>query len=99
MLKSKEGKVTGEGTEEEILADYVTITKALKESISREKTEYAFKLGIASDRERKSIMKDTIKEKLEKLAQDLEMDEDDKDEIDELLEKLTNRIERKYEDD
>lgn len=81
------------GTEPILLAELSTIIKSLKENISRENIEIAIKLGFAEEKEdMHEIAKEGLKNKLEELFKELELDTDDKKEMDNVLEKIRKRF-------
>ena len=73
MIKAKKGEVAFRGTRSEIMADAVTILRALKESVSEEEYKMVIRLADKSEKqlsdEAKKMREETkrMKEELKKL--------------------------------
>ena len=63
MIKAKEGEVAFRGTKSEIMAEAVTILRALKESVSEE--EYKTVIGLADKSE------EQLKDETERMREEL----------------------------
>ena len=70
MIKAKEGEVAFRGTRSEIMAEAVTILRALKESVSEEEYKMVIRLASKSEQQLSDEAK-RMREKTEKMREKL----------------------------
>ena len=70
MIKAKEGEVAFRGTRSEIMAEAVTILRALKESVSEEEYKMVIRLADKSEEQVKDEA-ERMREEAEKMREEL----------------------------
>ena len=70
MIKAKEGEVAFRGTRSEIMAEAVTILRALKESVSEEEYKAVIRLADKSEEQVKDET-ERMREEAEKMREEL----------------------------
>ena len=70
MIKAKEGEVAFRGTRSEIMAEAVTILRALKESVSEEEYKMVIRLADKSEEQVKDET-ERMREEAEKMREEL----------------------------
>ena len=70
MIKAEDGKVTFRGKRSHVMADAVTILRALKESVSEEEYKMVIRLADKSEKQLSSEAK-KIREETERMKEEL----------------------------